>query len=426
MSLRRLLYTILLFALLPFVLLRLLIKSRQNPGYRQRIGERLGFVQSTLVRQPVIWVHAVSVGETYAARSLIDSLIRRYPNHQLLITSTTPTGSDTVRRLFGDRVTRVYFPYDLPFAVNRFIRHFSPRMLIIMETEIWPNLFAACNRLKIPVMLANARLSERSTQNYLRVSKLTAETLCRVTCFAVRNEQDADNFRRLGVASETIRVSGNIKYDLQLDQAQIDSGRTKKQRWDQNRPVFLAASTHEGEEQMILSIFKSLRQQLPDLMLVLVPRHPERFDAVFQLIQAEAGWRFFRHSMNPDYSMQPLDGVLGDTMGEMQSWIAASDVVFMGGSLVKIGGHNPLDAIALGVPVVTGPYLYNFEDIYPSLRKAGLCKTGESAEQVTEQLAGFLQNGTGDTFRKKANRYIARHQGVTERLMQIIEPMLMP
>ena len=391
MSFRRGLYSLFLYLILPIVLLRLFWRSRSNPAYRKRISERLGFV-SIESNSPIIWLHAVSVGETIAAKPLIELLLEKYPTYQVLVTTTTPTGSDRVTSMFGNRVFHVYFPYDLPDLVTRFINTINPSLLIVMETEIWPNLFAKCKKKSIPIIIANARLSERSAHSYLKIKNLVNETLSRVSTIAVRSEADSERFIKLGAKPEQIEIIGNIKFDVQLNQQQITEGKKRQQVWGADRPVWVAASTHKGEDEIILGLYQQLLEDIPNLLLIIVPRHPERFEDVHLLCKNFEGTKnnYFRHSLQTHYQGKNVSLILGDSMGELQSWYATATVVFIGGSLVNTGGHNPLEATALGVPVVSGKYMYNFDDISNQLTNEGFMTICENEKELRESVRNWL------------------------------------
>lgn len=430
MSIGRFIYTLVLYLVFPFVILRLLWRSRQNPAYRQRISERLA-LSNLKLNKPVICVHAVSVGETVAAKPLIESLLENYPDYQLLLTSTTPTGSDRVKKLFSEalydkRMAHVYFLYDLPEIIYRFLNRVQPRLLIVMETEIWPNLYAACDKRAIPIMLANARLSEKSMRGYQKFSGLIGETLKRINCIAVRSDEDGQRFKQLGATDSQLVVAGNIKFDLHLDQDQIEQGALRRKQWGEKRPVWVAASTHAGEEQLLLQIHGRLLKKIPDCLLVLIPRHFERFDEAYSLC-LQTGLKTVRHSRQRSYQGLDAEVILGDTMGEMQSWYAAADVVFMGGSLVETGGHNPLEAVAMGKPVVSGSYLFNFEDVYPLLQKSGLSHVCHTPVQLETELAALLSNNgksREDSASQQTAQLLEQFSGVTERLMAEIRRLL--
>lgn len=411
----RILYTLLLYLLAPVVVLRLLWRSRRNPGYRRRIPERFGFFPS-MAERPRIWVHAVSVGETIASAPLVRRLQAEHPDHVLLVTSTTPTGSAQVRRLFGDAVEHVYLPYDLPGAVARFLRRARPSLALCMETEIWPNLFAACARRGVPVLIANARLSERSARAYARVAALTRATLSRVTVVAARDTVDEQRFKALG--APRVVVAGNLKYDLEVPDAARDRGRTLRTALGPERPVWIAASTHAGEDEIMLEAHRRLRDRLPDAALILVPRHPERFGEAGECCAA-AGLRTVRRSRGemPD---EYTDVLLGDTLGELMGLYAAADAAFVAGSFVPAGGHNPLEPAALGLPVLTGSQLFNFEQVYAELFAAGAARKVENAVELADALYALLSDPTlCKRMGAGGERVLAAHRGATTRVAQL-------
>jgi len=432
MSLRRFFYTLLLYFIFPFVILKLFWRSSSNPAYRQRILERLGIVKPDS-KLPIIWLHAVSVGEVIAAKPLIESLIKTYPKHRVLVTTTTPTGSDRVQSMFSNRVYHVYYPYDLPEIIYRFLKRIKPQILIVVETEIWPNLYAACHKRNIPIVIVNARLSEKSTKSYRKIKPLVAETLSYVKTIAVRSNADAKSFKQLGARDECIQVSGNIKFDIELDHQQISLGKARRQQWGATRPVLVAASTHEGEDEKLLAIYKNLLARFPSLLLILIPRHPERFDKVFVLCEEIFSTKITdalsstisikRHSQINDYKNINANIIIGDSMGEMQSWFASADVAFIGGSLVETGGHNPLEAIVQGVPVLSGPYIFNFEDIVSALARSDMLNVCQNEKELETQISNFLMqihDLSNQDFQLKAQKLMQHHQGVTARLMKII------
>jgi len=418
MSIYRFLYSIALYCLTPLIILRLLMRSRKNPAYRQRMAERFGFFPA-LTNTPRICLHAVSVGETIAAKPLITGLLAAYPDHQLLVTTTTPTGSDTVKRLFADRVEHVYLPYDTSGSIKRFLAKTRPEKLIIMETEIWPNLYAACQKRDIPIVIANARLSERSTKSYLKIRPLIAETLQGVCFIAARDQNDVNNFAALGADPQKLKAVGNIKYDLNVPEQQVALGQTFKQQWGKQRLVCLAASTHQGEDEQILSIYSRLKTPFPELLLILVPRHPERFDQVAELIEKQSLIYQRRSQANEFFSN--TDVILGDSLGEMFVWFAASDIVFMGGSLVETGGHNPLEPAALGKPVVSGQFVFNFSEIFSQLTEQQATWVENSTENITTRLElllndAQLRNAAGE----QAKALLNVHKGASKRIMGYI------
>ncbi|MGB5096654.1 MAG: lipid IV(A) 3-deoxy-D-manno-octulosonic acid transferase [Porticoccaceae bacterium] len=426
----RLLYSLLLYLLLPAVLLRLCWRARRAPDYGRRWGERFGWVAP--LSGPVIWVHAVSVGETLAAAPLIRHLLVRHPRATLLVTTTTPTGSARVRALFGTSVAHCYAPYDFPDAVARFLRRVRPTLLVVMETELWPNLLHACAARGIPVVLANARLSARSARGYAKVKSLTAPMLRALTQVVAQTLADGERFLSLGLKPEQLQIAGNLKFDLDLSPELRARATALHAAWagPRPRPVWLAASTHAGEDALVLAAHAEILRVLPAALLVLVPRHPERFAAVDGACR-RAGFTIQRHS---DAGTAATAGsvsaqtqiLLGDTMGELLAFCGAADVVFVGGSLVPVGGHNLIEPAAWGRPVLAGPYLFNFAEAAALLRAAGglrICTAAELAPAVIELL-------TEPDYREKvgaAARAVAEaNRGALARLTVVIEPLCPP
>ena len=410
----RWLYSALLYLLLPPAFVRLWLRGRRNPAYRARWGERLGLVPP-LPQAPRIWLHAVSVGETIAAAPLLRALQARLPAHDWLVTTTTPTGSAQVRRLFGDEVAHHYLPWDLPQAVAHFLDRTRPDLLLVMETEIWPNLFAACRKRGIPVCIVNARLSERSLRGYRRIRPLLAGALSGVRVLA-QAEADAERFRELG--AREVRVTGNLKFDLEIPASATATGEALRLALG-HRPVWVAGSTHEGEDALVLAAHRRLLKQAPDALLILVPRHPERFDAVAELI-GQDGFSFRRRSSGA--LPGAADSVyLGDTLGELLAFYAAADIAFVGGSLVPHGGHNPLEPAALGVPVITGPHWHNFAAIYPELIAAGAAREVPDAARLAEVLTGWLADPLSrDAAGEAGRRVVADNRGALQRTLEAL------
>jgi len=378
-----------MYLMLPGVLLRLFVKSLKSPAYRERWHERLGFGQE-LAASGAIWVHAVSVGEVQAAAPVIRLLRETYPRRPLVITTTTPTGADQVMKLFGDQVIHTYVPYDLPDAVARFLHRSRPQLALIMETEVWPNLFHSCQRQGIPLLMINARMSEQSARGYRRLAALTRSTLNGVSAVAAQAEADAERLIALGVPQNRLKVTGNTKFDAQLAASLREQAESERLAWGIQRPVWIAASTHEGEEAVILEAHRQLLTQRPEALLVLVPRHPERFESVAAMLEGD-GWNYSRRSIH-----QPVEGntqvYLADTMGELQFLFGTADAAFIGGSLVPVGGHNPIEAAAFGVPVLFGPYRHNFSDISSQLISQGAAREVGSADSLAQVLALLLND----------------------------------
>ncbi|WP_280539894.1 lipid IV(A) 3-deoxy-D-manno-octulosonic acid transferase [Chromohalobacter sp. 11-W] len=377
------LYSALLYLLSPLIWWRV---WREHALTNKR-AERLGLVAAAADGPPTIWLHAASVGEVLAARPLIEALAARHADHRLVVTTMTATGAERVRALFpAERyaLTHYFLPLDFPGTARRFIARLRPRLAIIVETELWPNLLAACERQHVPVVVANARLSDKAFQGYRKVAPLLRGALGAVSWLAAKSSSDLERFTALGLARERGEVVGSIKFDLPINAESRDEGERLHTQWGA-RFVWVAGSTHEGEDEQVLAAHARLRRTHPQALLVLVPRHPQRFSAVAELCEAR-GERLARRSQGEAPSAE-TSVLLGDTMGELMRFYAASDAAFVGGSLVPIGGHNLLEPAALGVPVLTGPHLENFQDIAETLREAkALCEI-DAAETLGDALA---------------------------------------
>ena len=355
----RLIYTLLIYLLIPFAPLKLLWRGLRQPEYRRHWGERFGFFD-TPVNRPIIWMHCVSVGETRGAAPLIRLLQQRYPQYQMLITHATPTGREAGEQLFGDSVLRCYLPYDTPGAVARFLKHFQPQLGLLMETELWFNLIAACHQRNMPILLVNARLSAKSAQGYARLGRVVSQGLQQLTAIAAQTSEDAARLQALVQrygADLPVKVMGNLKFDVTPPVAATEQGEVLRWYVGRHRPVFLAASTRDGEEGMILDAIAAT--SLPQLLTVIVPRHPQRFDEVANLL-TRRGIHFVRRSRLTDVVPANVQVVLGDSMGEMFAYYAACDVAFIGGSLQPLGGQNLIEASAMSKPVLIGPHTFNF------------------------------------------------------------------
>lgn len=385
----RLLYSAFFYCLIPLLLLRMLLRSRKAPAYRRRLAERFAvFDDGELADgKPVIWVHAVSVGETLAAAPLIESLLQRFTDHRLVVTTTTPTGSERVRSLFGDRVFHVYAPWDLPGATGRFLKRVRPRLLLLMETELWPNMIAQTAGAGCAIVLANARMSERSAAGYARVAALTRPMLATLTAVASQSRDDADRLVALGLPENRVAVTGSIKFDLEIDERLRERALALRQTCG-DRQVIVVASTHPGEDELALAAFTAIRAHHPGVLLVVVPRHPERFASVYGLCR-EAGFSVVRRSSGAEPDSD-TDIFLGDTMGELLLLLGIADVAVVGGSLVEHGGHNVLEPAAWGTPVVTGPHMFNFAEISAKLVAAGAMVQLESPSQLAPCLQSLL------------------------------------
>jgi 3-deoxy-D-manno-octulosonic-acid transferase len=415
------LYTLLLRLLLPFALARLLWRSLRAPAYRRRIGERLAF-EGSAPRPADVWVHAVSVGEVQAAAPLIRHLLTREGPQRVLVTTTTPTGAARVGELFGESVSHHYTPLDLPGMVGRFLDGARPRLILVMETEIWPNTLDQAARRGIPVVLANARLSERSARGYRRLQPLTRKTLNRFHWIAAQAEADARRFLVLGAETGRVRVTGSIKFDQPLPATLRERAEVLRRDWGP-RAVWVAASTHEGEEEPLLETHRRIRAAVPGALLVLVPRHPERFDRVAELV-GRAGLTLVRRSTRTPCAPETAV-LLGDTMGELAVFLAAADAAFIGGSLMPVGGHNPLEAAAVGVPVATGPQVFNFDAVMELLVSEGAAVIVQGPRDLTVLLVRWLADATERArVGENGRRVVEENRGALGRLIALIEPLL--
>lgn len=413
----RLLYTLLLHLALPLIALRLALRARKAPAYVRRINERFSLGLPAM-KPGGIWIHAVSVGESIAAAPMIRALQARYPELPVTVTCMTPTGSERIQALFGDSVQHCYLPYDLPWAAARFINRVKPRLAVVMETELWPNHIHQCAKRGIPVALANARLSERSARGYARFGKLTAPMLAELSLIAVQTQAEAERFLDLGARSECVKVTGSIKFDLKIDAELLQRADALRQQWQATtRPIWIAASTHAGEDEIILAAHHQLLKSRPDALLILVPRHPERFNTVHELCISQA---LTTRRRSTGEAVQTSDQVLlGDTMGELLFLYALADIAFVGGSLVANGGHNLLEPAALGKPVLSGPHLFNFLEIAAQLREAGALSEVETAQQLAGRLATLLEEpGEMQRMSQAGLAVLKANQGALERLLE--------
>ncbi len=423
----RFFYSLLFYLITPLVLLRLLWRSRRAPAYACRWRERFGLVPRVAGGKQVIWVHAVSVGETVAAAPLINALLQRYPQAVVAVTTMTPTGSERVEALFGTRVYHAYAPYDLPLAWHGFLRRVAPSLLIIMETELWPNMIHACRKRAIPVVVANARLSQKSAQGYKKGGSLTRAMLSSVTVVAAQNNTDGERFVSLGVAPTALQITGNLKFDVELDAAIRERALALREQWrgPSQRPVWLAASTHRGEDELILDAFARIRQQQPQLLLVLVPRHPERFDEVAALCAARQ-YQVCRRSAGVVPTADD-DVLLGDTMGELVSFFGACDLTFVGGSLLPIGGHNLIEPAAWGIPVLTGPHVFNFAEVARALQDAEALVTCQDPQQIARRVVELLDDPDAmGRMGQAAVGVVVANRGALNKTLTIVAGLLAP
>lgn len=418
----RYLYTLIFYLILPFILLRLLWRAKKNPAYAQRLSERFGFLPSA-VTQGGIWIHAVSVGESLAAVPLIKKLRSKYPELAIIVTTTTPTGGDRIQAALKGEVTHFYIPYDLPDALHRFLNAVQPQLAIIMETELWPNLFHLCNQRNIPLFIANARLSAKSANGYKRIAPITRELLQNITVLAVQTQIEADRFISLGLDPSRIQITGSIKFDLEIPADLITRAAHLREQWGKDRLIWIAASTHEGEEEQILQAYSHISKRIPHVLLVLVPRHPERFARVTALCE-RSGYSVVLRSQDKECS--PSTQIfIGDSMGELLLFYAASDVAFVGGSLVATGGHNPLEPAALNLPIVMGPHVFNFATICNQLQEMQALCIVQNAKQLEEEVLSLLQDENQRQQKGQRGReFVAQNRGALEKHLVLIESLL--
>ena len=402
---------------MPFIFLRLFWRSRRLTGYRHRMLERLGFYPFKL--EKCIWVHAVSVGEVIAAIPLIKALQAAHPNLPMLVTNMTPTGAARVQATFGDTVRQAYLPYDLPGAVSRFMKAMQPQLCVIIETEMWPNLLAACQHHSIPVCLTNARLSAKSARGYARIAPLAKEMFANVTRISACGQADAERFIALGANPERLTVTGNMKFDLVLPEGLEAKGEALRAMLGANKFIWIAASTHEGEEEIVLQAHRQLLAVNPQALLILVPRHPDRFDEIAQLTAKQ--FKTQRRSAHESIHTE-TEVYVGDTMGEMMLMYAASDAALVAGSLIPRGGHNILEPAALAKPILTGEHVFNFAEICQMFFQANALLKIDDADSLARQLIFLMQNDVERHAQgQRARAVMDANRGALAKQLQIIQ-----
>lgn len=414
-------YSTLFYVAAPFLWARLYWKGRLQPGYRERIAERFGCHEGP--KEPVeFWFHAVSVGECEAAFPVIRALLRQEPQLRLLVTCTTPTGSARVRAVLGDSVRHVYLPYDMPAAVERFLEHFTPGFAVILETEIWPNLFVACQRRHIPLAIINGRLSAKSMRGYSRLPEIARETLGAARLIAAQTAEDAERYVAIGADPDRVRVMGNIKFDIEFDETMRHGARGLRESLFGRRPVWIAGSTHPGEEDALLDALAWVREVLPQALLVLAPRHPERAPVVRQLCEQRGLSVICRSSgqaCGPETSVFLIDGV-----GELRAFYGTADVAFIGGSLIPHGGQNPLEAAITGIPVLFGPHMANFRDIAARLLEQGAAvQIGDGSALARELLACLQQPARASDMGQRGRAFVKSNRGAVERVLAMLHEL---
>lgn len=389
--LSRHLYSALTYSLSPILVARLLFKSRRNPAYREEIPERFGFCSQLEDVNCRVWIHCVSVGETIAAAGLIRALLQEEGVDKILVSSTTPTGAAQVFHLFGNSVERAYLPFDTPGATLRFLERTKPSLAVLMETEMWPNLIHACWKKDVPTLLANARLSARSFARYARWSRFSRIMVREIDVILAQNKEDAQRFIDLGADATRVHISGSIKFDVSLDESIQRRAQDYRECWGENRPVWIAASTHEGEERIILEAHQKVLQSVPNALLVLVPRHQERFGEVSQLVHAR-GIETIRQSQVKGQISASTPVVVADLLGELLAMLGGADVAFVGGSLVDRGGHNLIEPSVWAIPILTGASNYNFLDISEKLKVAGALSIVTDANSLSQKVIAMLNS----------------------------------
>lgn len=444
---QRLLYTSLYYLLTPLLFLRLLFKHQKSNDYKEerqalRLLERLGvftqpsfhLLSDTSLRTPVL-IHTVSVGEFLAAVPLIRQLMQEFPHYPFVITCTTTTGSAQIMKTFSrqiqqGKVFHVYLPYDLPGSMKRFFKKLQPCLVLVMETEIWPNLLHVTQQMAIPVWLLNARMSARSAKGYARFSTLTKSTLQKFTGIAVQDRLDAGRLIELGADENTLHITGSIKFDINISNEEVAAGSALRQQlnWQKNK-VLIAASTHQGEDEILLEVFQQLKSQHPDLVMIVVPRHPERFQSVYQLCsnQQESAHQFKVLKRSQLNTEKPRTSAIlvGDSMGEMMTYFACSDVVFMGGTLVATGGHNIIEPAALGLPIVYGPHIFNFHAINELFQQYQASQQVSDTNELTSTLQTLISDEkTAQEMGARAKQLIVQNSGALNKMIQLINPHL--
>jgi 3-deoxy-D-manno-octulosonic-acid transferase len=417
-----LLYNLAIYLLTPVLLLHLLWRGLRDPDYLHRWGERFGFFQPPEINNGIV-VHAVSVGEVNAAIPLIRGLQVRWPDIPIVVTGFTPTGSARIQEILGDSVFHIYAPLDLPGAVKRFYSRIQPRMLIIMETEIWPNLYRKAAKMDIPVVIANARVSEKSLKGYQMLPRLAAEVLGSVAWAAAQTETDAARLIQCGTPSARVDVTGSLKFDIRVPASLLEEGEIIRLGWGFSRPVLLAASTHEGDVEPILDAFVEVLKNHPDALLVLVPRHPERFGRAAQL--AKSHGLVIQLRSETEICNPKTNCFVVDAMGELLRYCAASDVAFVGGSFAPLGGHNVLEPAALGKPVLFGPHMFNFAEISARLKQRGAALEVADAEQLAAAVSSlFSDPNRCDQMGRAGLRLVSEGRGALSRNLDQIEKIL--
>ncbi len=419
------LYVSVFTLLLPLLPLRLLVRSVNDSNYRKRIRERLG-LNHLKIKSNGIWVHAVSVGEVNASETIIKALQKKYPQKKIILTTSTPTGSERVKEIFGNSVEHVYAPYDWPPFVWIFLRKIRPGVVLIIETEVWPVTILLCRWLRIPVLLANARLSEKSANGYKKISWLAAPVFNAIY-IAAQYKSDASRFLEVGAAHERLSIIGNAKFDMELLPETVEKARLLKENYFSDvGPVWIAASTHEGEEEIAIDVHNDLVAVYPDALLILVPRHRERFDKVANLVQEKKASLTRFSENNKKLNDNGTNVFLLDTIGQLFSYLGVADVAFVGGSLIHRGGHNVIEPLIWGVPTLSGPSYFNFSTIVDDAIDSGLLSIVKDKNELKESVIGLLNNNEESSFilKEKIAEYINDNAGATQKQLNLIDELL--
>ncbi len=417
----RYLYNLFCYILVPFVLLRLLWQSRKVPGYRHRVRERFGYFNIPERYQHGIWVHAVSVGETLVAVPLIRVIQARHPHLPITLTNMTPTGAERAKALLGDTVFHLHVPYDLPNVVLRFLKKVKPRLLILIETELWPNMLHYCHAAQIKILLANARLSERSAKRYARISKTARIMLHQLDAIAAQTEDDAKRFENLGAPSNRIHVTGSIKFDMEIPASALEGRDVLRVQLGVSTQIWIAASTHLGEEKSILEAFLKVRERFPNCLLILVPRHPERALDIVKLCRAQA----LSVALCSKNEFRDQAVLLVDIMGKLMSFYSVAHVAFVGGSLVSIGGHNLLEPALFSLPIISGSHLFNFAQASDLLQKAHALTIVNDEKELAHEVIRFLENKKlSEEYGRRAYQVVTENRGALDRHIKIILALL--
>ncbi len=421
------LYRIILYITFPVVLLRLLLRISRSRRYVNRLPQRFGFglrAGDSSGDGNRIWIHAVSVGEVNAAAPLVRALQSNYPDRRVIITTMTPTGSDRVVQNFNHSVDHCYLPYDYPGAVKRFLNQLNPCLAIIMETEIWPNYIVECRCRNIPVIYANARLSKKSCEGYVRFKKLISPILGKVGHFAVQTRADSERLIHLGANPDCVEVTGSLKFELDVPDSLLEAAQSVRRDLGADRPVLVAGSTREGEEALVLQAFFEAKRAIPDLLLVLAPRHPERFREVYRLCSRANGKTVLR-TQSSGVIDRDVDIYIGDTMGELPALIAAGDIAYIGGSLVPAGGHNLLEACAAGVAVIFGPHMFNFQEISDRALSTGAGVQVMNTQELTEVIVRFVNDPVlREQYGSRGKEFVDENRGALSRTLKIIDRLM--